>query len=111
VVKVVDGYSAWDLVQLSRHSPAEDESAVSESDYLLSIEEPTFSEAQNSSMILQDINFSIGAGKLIAVIGPVGSRNSALLSALASQMVHYHTWCRPSTMLASPVDHKWHCTE
>lgn len=41
---------------------------------------------QKESFSIRDLNFTVGDGELLAIIGPVGSGKTSLLSALAGQM-------------------------
>lgn len=50
------------------------------------MKEASFSWAPNSDSVLKDIDLHVPEGKLIAVIGPVGSGKSSLLSALLGEL-------------------------
>ncbi|CAB4008746.1 multidrug resistance-associated 1-like, partial [Paramuricea clavata] len=58
----------------------------SETDEVISIDDGTFSWAENQPAILKNINFRIKKGSLVAVVGQVGCGKSSLLSALLGEM-------------------------
>ncbi|GBN24623.1 Multidrug resistance-associated protein 1, partial [Araneus ventricosus] len=52
----------------------------------ITVKEASFSWASDSDCVLKDIELHVPVGKLIAVIGPVGSGKSSLLSALLGEL-------------------------
>ncbi|CAL1293333.1 unnamed protein product [Larinioides sclopetarius] len=52
----------------------------------VSVKEASFSWSSDSDCVLKDIDLHVPVGKLIAVIGPVGSGKSSLLSALLGEL-------------------------
>ncbi|XP_056010332.1 multidrug resistance-associated protein 1-like isoform X2 [Ostrea edulis] len=56
------------------------------SDSVVSVQDATFSWDSELQPALRDIDFKIPAGKLVAVVGQVGSGKSSLLSALLGEM-------------------------
>lgn len=50
------------------------------------IEDGSFSWTNNGSPYLQSINMKVKTGSLVAVVGPVGSGKSSLLSAMLGEM-------------------------
>ncbi|CAL1293324.1 unnamed protein product [Larinioides sclopetarius] len=52
----------------------------------ITVKEASFSWSSDSDCVLKDIDLHVPVGKLIAVIGPVGSGKSSLLSALLGEL-------------------------
>ncbi|GBO02363.1 Multidrug resistance-associated protein 1, partial [Araneus ventricosus] len=52
----------------------------------ITVKEASFSWASDSDCVLKDIDLHVPVGKLIAVVGPVGSGKSSLLSALLGEL-------------------------
>lgn len=52
----------------------------------ITFKKATFYWEEGTSSTLETIDLNVGAGKLIAVIGPVGSGKSSLLSAILGEM-------------------------
>ena len=52
----------------------------------VSIDNGTFSWETNSGDVLKNINFKVGKGSLVAIVGAVGSGKSSLLSAVLGEM-------------------------
>ncbi|GAB1601926.1 multidrug resistance-associated protein 1-like [Argonauta hians] len=56
------------------------------SDAAIAIDDGTFSWEEDSSNVLEGINFEIPKGSLIAIVGPVGCGKSSLISAIIGEL-------------------------